>query len=62
MGISDFGQVSRLMSKRFQKDVRPPKGVEDRLKLAESLVADGFQRRKLGPKSFAHYASRSLMR
>ena len=53
MGISDFGQVGRLLSKCFQKDVRLPKGGEDRLKVAESLIADRFQRWALAVRSIA---------
>ena len=37
MGISDFEQVSRLISKRFQKGISPPKGGKHRLKVAGSL-------------------------
>ena|SRR5579859_7359275 len=37
MGISDFGQVSRLVSKGFQEGVNPPKGGKHRLRVAGSL-------------------------
>ena len=44
MGISDFGQVSRLVSKRFQKGISPPKGGKHRLKVAEeSLLRMDFK-------------------
>ena len=36
MGISDFGQVSRLISKRFQEGISPRKDGKRRLKVAES--------------------------
>ena len=37
MGISDFGQVSRLVPKRFQKGISLRKGGKHRLKVAASL-------------------------
>jgi hypothetical protein len=37
MGIQDFGQVIRLISKRFQKLISPPKSGKHGLKVAGSL-------------------------
>lgn len=47
MAISDFGQVGRLISKRFQEGISLPKIEGADLKSSWSLVADGFQKRKL---------------
>ena len=43
MGVSDFGQVSRLVWKRFQKRIRPPKAGKHRLKVAGSLLRMDFK-------------------